>query len=217
VRVLSAAILCASLLVLNGCASMTGSPAQSVSMQARDQAGNEVVGAACELTNNKGKWFITTPGSATIVRSNDDMQVLCNKPGHQPGRAAVVSAIKGAMFGNILLGGGIGALIDHNSGAAYEYPSFIQVLMGQSIRIEPPSGDTPQQTEAGTPATTPSQTPAKTVATPASALQPTSMSGPSGASQSTEDRLKELKRLHEAGLITNEVYLDQQKKALESR
>src|SRR5688572_20246330 len=96
-------------LLSSGCASMTGSTAQSVSVQTRDPAGKEVTGANCELANNKGKWFVTTPGSATIVRSNDDMHVLCNKTGQEPGRASVVSATKGAMFGNIILGGGIGA------------------------------------------------------------------------------------------------------------
>lgn len=94
-------------------------------------------GAACELTNNKGKWFVNTPGSVTIGRSNDDLQVLCNKDKHDPGRASVVSATKGAMFGNIIFGGGIGAIVDHNSGAAYEYPGFFQVKMGETIKIDP--------------------------------------------------------------------------------
>jgi hypothetical protein len=74
----------------------------------------------------------------TITRSNDDMQVLCKKDGLEPGRATVVSATKGSMFGNIILGGGIGAVIDHNSGAAYEYPAFFQVVMGSITRVVPP-------------------------------------------------------------------------------
>ncbi|MEY5028041.1 MAG: hypothetical protein RLZ63_356 [Pseudomonadota bacterium] len=35
------------------------------------------------------------------------------------------------MFGNIILGGGIGAIIDHNNGSAYEYPSLIKIFMGK--------------------------------------------------------------------------------------
>lgn len=220
--VFAEALMLLALLVVSGCASITGGSAQSVSLQTRDQAGNEVPGAACELTNNKGKWFLNTPGSTTIVRSNDDMQVVCNKAGQQPGRASVVSIVKGAMFGNILIGGGIGALIDHTSGAAYEYPSFIQVLMGQTVRIEVPSGDSQQQAEAAAPSTPsppppPSQPAAITVANPSAApLQPTSVSTPASV-EGTEARLKELKRLYDAGLITTDVYLDQQKKALDSR
>jgi hypothetical protein len=108
-------LIIASLAVTSGCASVTGTTIQSVSVQTRSQEGKEITGSACELSNNKGKWFITSPGSVTITRSNDDMQVLCNKQGFDPGRAAVVSDTKGSMFGNILLGGGIGAIVDHNT------------------------------------------------------------------------------------------------------
>ena len=112
--------------------------------------------------------------------------------------------------------GGIGALVAHNTGAAYEYPSFFQVLMGQSIRVE---GDPSQQTQQQATPTTATVTPAgKTVAGPdGSALQPVSTPAPSTAqSSNTEERLKELRRLHDAGLISKEVYVEQQKKAVES-
>jgi len=119
-----------------GCASITGTTNQSVSVQTVDAAGKEVTGGACELNNNKGKWFITSPGSTTITRSNDDLIVLCKKETYAPGRASVVSATKGSMFGNILFGGGIGAIIDHNNGSAYEYPAFFQVQMGSNKAID---------------------------------------------------------------------------------
>jgi hypothetical protein len=128
-------IMCSLLTV--GCASVTGTTNQNVSVQAREPSGKEVKGASCELTNNKGKWFLTTPGSVGIHRSNDDLQVICTRDDLEPGRLAVVSGTKGSMWGNIILGGGIGAIIDHNNGTAYEYPSFIQVVMGAFSRTEP--------------------------------------------------------------------------------
>lgn len=115
--------------LLSGCASVTGSTTQSVSVYTREAGTGEVPGATCELTNSKGKWFVTTPGSVMIHRSNDDMQVYCNKGGYESGRASVVSETKAQMFGNILVGGVIGAVIDHNNGSAYEYPGIIHVLM----------------------------------------------------------------------------------------
>lgn len=132
-----ATVAIVAIVLLTGCASVTGSTNQSMSVQTRAHAGTEVRGANCELTNNKGKWFITTPGSVMVHRSNDDMQVLCQKPGLEPGRAAVVSEIKGTMFGNIIIGGGIGAIIDHSNGSAYEYPNFVQVVMGLPSTSEP--------------------------------------------------------------------------------
>lgn len=37
------------------------------------------------------------------------------------------------MFGNILFGGGIGAIIDHNKGTAYSYPDWVRVMMGDNL------------------------------------------------------------------------------------
>jgi len=182
----------------SGCASVTGTPNQSISVQTREQAGVEVTGAACELTNNKGKWFVTTPGSVMIHRSNDDMQVLCNKTGYEPGRAAVVSETKGSMFGNIILGGGIGAIVDHNNGSAYEYPGFIQVLMGAFSKVESPK--VPEQSAQGA---------------AASPVATTPLTGLASNAPSLDSKLSELKRLYDSGLITQEVYLERQHKLLE--
>ncbi len=117
-----------------GCSSITGSSEQTVSVEARSAQG-QVPGAACELDNDKGKWFITSPGSTQITRSNENLMVICKKDGLSPGSVTVESSTKGSMAGNILFGGIIGAIVDHNTGAAYEYPNLIQVLMGQTRNI----------------------------------------------------------------------------------
>lgn len=122
----------------SGCASITGSTKQNVSVQTMGQGGKEIRDAACELGNSKGTWIVTSPGSVTVTPSNDAMQVTCKRQGSEPGRASVVSATKGAMFGNIILGGGVGAIIDYSSGAAFEYPTLIQVEMGTFRTIEMP-------------------------------------------------------------------------------
>lgn len=193
--------------LLTGCASITGSTNQTMSVQTRQQGGSEVSGAACELSNNKGKWFVTTPGSVMIHKSNDDMQVLCEKSGMQPGRAAVVSETKGSMFGNILLGGGIGAIVDHNNGSAYEYPNLIQILMGTTTKIEK-SKNTDATAGNSAPVNTTAPAP---IATSAPANQMTL------AATTNDDKLKELKRLSDEGLISKEVYLERQRVVLEGR
>ena len=110
--------LLALISLLSACASVTGSTNQSVSVQSRASNWKEVKEAACDLINKRGTWFITTPGTVQIHRSNDDLQVTCRKEGFDNGRASVVSDTKGSMFGNIILGGGIGAVVDHNNGSA---------------------------------------------------------------------------------------------------
>lgn len=37
------------------------------------------------------------------------------------------------MFGNIVFGGGIGAIIDHAKGAAYSYPQRIRLVVGRML------------------------------------------------------------------------------------
>ena len=115
-----------------GCSTISGSgTTQPVSVQTFASDGQDVDGAKCEMTNDEGSWFVVTPGSTVIRRSNKDLQVICKKPGIDVGTANVVSRTKGNMFGNIILGGGIGAIIDHNNGSAYEYPSLIKIFMGK--------------------------------------------------------------------------------------
>lgn len=190
-----------------GCASITGTENQSVSVQTREQAGREVAGAACELSNEKGKWFVTTPGSIVIRRSNDDMQIVCSKVGLEPGRASVTSATKGSMFGNIVFGGGIGAIIDHNKGTAYEYPNFVQIVMGAFTKIDAPDLNANPTVGAASSAPGPAATPIPAIT---SAL-------PDKPSVSLEDSLKELRRLRDAGLISNEIYLERQRLLLDAK
>lgn len=125
--------LAASVVLLStGCSTISGSgTTQPVSVQTFAADGQDVDGARCEMTNDEGSWFVVTPGSTVIRRSNKDLQVICKKPGIDVGTANVVSRTKGNMFGNIILGGGIGAIIDHNNGSAYEYPSLIKIFMGK--------------------------------------------------------------------------------------
>ncbi len=55
----------------------------------------------------------------------------------QPGTTVVKSSTKGMAWGNILAGGIIGGAIDAGTGAAYDYPSLINVSMGVKTTIEP--------------------------------------------------------------------------------
>jgi hypothetical protein len=40
------------------------------------------------------------------------------------------------MWGNIVFGGGIGAIIDHSKGTGYAYPDQIQIIMGKSRTLD---------------------------------------------------------------------------------
>lgn len=115
--------------LLTGCASIVNGTNQVISVEARNK-GQQVVGATCKLDNGKGTYFVTTPGTVTVHRAYDDMNIKCEKDSVEPGLATVKSTTKPMAFGNIIFGGVIGAAVDAGSGAAYDYPSLITVLMG---------------------------------------------------------------------------------------
>ncbi len=128
-----------------GCASIVSGQNQSLSVETL-QAGKPFSGAACKLDNDKGSWYVTTPGSVTVRRSMEAINLRCEKDGMEPGVAAVQSATKGMAFGNILFGGFIGAAVDVGSGAAYDYPVLIQVPMGTLaplVNLAAPSASPP--------------------------------------------------------------------------
>ena len=174
-------------LFLNGCASITGDSASSVSVQTKSADGREVVGARCELVNQRGKIFVTTPGTIMMQGSNDDLIVTCRKEGHENGMAQVISDTKGSMFGNIILGGGIGAFIDHNNGSAYRYPPFIEVTMGNSVIIGEPQDE---NLNCGN----------------AMGQNPCPVNSQKKVNISKDEKLLEIKRLKKEGLIDDEAY-----------
>jgi hypothetical protein len=106
------------------------------------QDNKEVAGAGCTLTNDAGKWFVTTPGSVTIQKSTGDLAVDCAKENAGVGHENVVSKANGGVWGNILAGGGIGYIIDRNTGAGFDYPTTITVMLhkiGEAVGFVSPA------------------------------------------------------------------------------
>ena len=123
-------------LFIANCASITGSSVQPVSVTAKDIKGNSLEGAKCTLLNDKGAWEAKTPQFVNISRSSKDLSVECKKDGHPSGLLKAISRAGGDMWGNVLLGGGIGAIIDHNKGTGYAYPDQLVVIMGKTVTLD---------------------------------------------------------------------------------
>ncbi|EJL86364.1 hypothetical protein PMI15_01582 [Polaromonas sp. CF318] len=121
---------------LTGCASITNDTTTPVRFETFNSAGVEVKDVECTLENDYGQQIIKTPVTANVRRSSKDLQVTCVRPGETDGRGVVVSRANAGMAGNILFGGGIGAIIDHNKGTAYTYPQWIQVVMGKLLTFD---------------------------------------------------------------------------------
>jgi hypothetical protein len=119
-------LLVVTLVGLGGCASIVDGSSQSLSVKTVAD-GSDVAGSQCSLTNNKGSWYVTAPGTVTIHRSYDALNVKCDHDGYTSNTVSTDSATKGMAFGNLLFGGLIGAGVDMSTGAAYDYPNVITV------------------------------------------------------------------------------------------
>ncbi len=131
----------------HGCATITSDAMQSVNLTATAQNGEIVADAQCKLSNDEGNWTANTPASVQVHRSAEDLQVECTKEGQPKGILKAISRAAGSMFGNIVFGGGIGAIIDHNTGKGYNYPDHLPVKMGESVIVDRRIQDTPKQEE----------------------------------------------------------------------
>ncbi len=70
-------------------------------------------------------------------KSKNDLVVTCSKPGYETASITQSPKFVGTTFGNILLGGGIGVIVDASTGANYEYPAQINLEM--AVNAPPPA------------------------------------------------------------------------------
>lgn len=133
-----------------GCATITSSEMQQLALMAKEESGAVLEGAKCTLRNDKGSWEGTTPGFVNVRRSAEDLNVECRKDGQKDGLLKAISRAAGGMFGNIVFGGGIGAIIDHNKGTGYNYPDALPVEMGKSVVVDRRNPAPAQSADAGT-------------------------------------------------------------------
>ncbi|MFM9835622.1 MAG: hypothetical protein ACKVOA_05925 [Methylophilaceae bacterium] len=119
--------------ISTGCATITKDANQAVQIETYTTNNQLVNGAKCSAKNERGEWTTTSTGTVNVHRSGQNLVVACDKEGEATGHATVISRANGSMFGNILFGGGIGAIIDHNKGTAYSYPDWIRVIFGENL------------------------------------------------------------------------------------
>ena len=114
------------LMFVTGCASITGSKNQPVSVTAICEA-VQISGANCTVTNDKSVGYVTTPGTAFVTKSTGDLIVACTKAGATSNPSITKSSSNTNIWGNILLGGPIGAGVDAMTGAGFDYPPSVNV------------------------------------------------------------------------------------------
>lgn len=111
--------------LLSGCATITTSPSQTVTIDTRPP------GAACTLTRGGQRFAIVspTPGAISVAKSSDAISVSCTREGYLEAAGTLASSFQAMTFGNIIFGGLIGVAVDAVSGAMHEYPPLITITL----------------------------------------------------------------------------------------
>ena len=123
---------------LGGCASVVNGDSQTIQFATRNTKGDPVEGVNCDWKNSKNSSSFVSPAVVSVRRDYDTLHVTCRQDGSPSGTVAVSSKASSAMAGNILAGGIVGALVDHSSGNAYEYPAVVVVRLGRDVEISDP-------------------------------------------------------------------------------
>ena len=122
-----------AVLACSGCASIVNDSTHPMKVETKNQAGELVAGAECRLSNDYGTVTMRSGDTTPVRRSSKDLDIVCKDPKNPDATARAISRANGGMWGNIVFGGGIGAVIDHNKGTAYTYPTWVQLVFGKSL------------------------------------------------------------------------------------
>ncbi|MCA0176817.1 MAG: hypothetical protein LCH73_11115 [Proteobacteria bacterium] len=129
-------LVASTAVLFSGCASVVNDTTHPIKIETKSEAGELVTGADCTLTNDKASTTVKSGDIANVRRSNKNLEIVCKHPTNPEALARATSRVNGGMFGNILLGGGIGMIVDHNRGTAYTYPTWMQLMFGKSVTFD---------------------------------------------------------------------------------
>lgn len=123
----------AALVALSGCASIVNETTQPLKLETLTATGEAVPSADCTISNDYGSSTVKSGATVQVRRSGKDLDITCKHPANPDAVARAISRANAGLAGNIIFGGGIGAIIDHNKGTAYTYPTWIQMVFGQTL------------------------------------------------------------------------------------
>lgn len=143
-RVASVALAAAA---LTGCATLFDSTEQTVLVQTLLDH-QQVSGIGCVLSNDKGRWFVNSPGRVTVQKSTQPLVVDCRREDVWA-FDQIDPRQNASRWGNIIFTLGAGQIVDKQTGAGFDLPSTLTVILqrgeGAAARGAPA-----QQPQAGT-------------------------------------------------------------------
>lgn len=129
-------LLSAGMLGMAGCASVINDVTQTLRVDAVTSTGQSIEGAACVAFNDRGMAAFQSGGAQLVRRSASSLHVTCTHPGQPPALGIATSRGNAGLAGNLVIGGLVGAAVDHSRGTAYTYPEWIRVEFGKALLFD---------------------------------------------------------------------------------
>lgn len=108
-----------------GCASISKPKVSTVTVKVPLACSGQV---ECTVTNKKETRVVVPTGDTTIKKSDDPLRIVCFDREGQPYHNTEVAGTRtDRAWGNLLLGGVVGAGIDAHTDAHWEYPNTVDV------------------------------------------------------------------------------------------
>lgn len=119
-------------LLASGCATITGTPTQPVSIVTIDAFDRPVPGMRCRVVNSAEDYYGTSPMfDLQVRRSASDLQIEC-RLGVLAANATAISRGTG-LISAVLPGGTAAILVDHFTGYRYAYPNMLRLRVGEHL------------------------------------------------------------------------------------
>lgn len=111
--------------LLSACASVINDDRQVVSVRAT--CAGKSIAATCSAENSRGRWVFQAPRDIVVPKDMYALRVTCKSVLVDQHTVQAPATLQGAVAGNVLLGGLIGAAFDVGSGRGLSYPTNIDV------------------------------------------------------------------------------------------
>jgi hypothetical protein len=134
-RLLRLVVLAFAAIAASGCATVSGSATQPISIQTVDADGRVIEGMSCRLSNGSGQYVGDTPlFDLNVRRSSMPLVIECRGDNRPLARAVLVPRADGMVPAQMLLPGGSSLMvIDHLTGFMYAYPRWIRLQAGADM------------------------------------------------------------------------------------
>ena len=112
-------------IALPACSTITEGPSQAMLIA------TDPPGARCAV-KRRGEVIATveqTPGTVAVHKSPFDLAIECSRPGYYAGAAVADSRMDNMTYGNLIIGGAVGLIVDASTGAWNEYPRTVRIRM----------------------------------------------------------------------------------------